>query len=256
MEDNMKKDRWSRFSHWAVLLGFIAIFLVLASVLGVPNGRSENPNAGPNVVPSDMVVYGRTYSEWSAAWEQWADSIPVDNHPLFDNGDCSVGQSGPVWFLGGKFCANNGTNCGTNNVVRSCKVPHGKALYVAVFNSEDSTLEDPARPQIADLRAFAAGNMEGTANLSMTVDGAPIPNLKDRFRIQSPAFVFTLPDKDFLTAVGEGPFTAGSYFPGVDDGVYVMLEPLPLGHHTIHFHGEMPAFNFVLDITYHMYVYR
>src|SRR5208337_1677970 len=93
----------------------VAIVLGLA-VLAVPSVMARDAD-DPKVMDRDSVAYGRTYSEWSAAWQQWALSIPVANHPLFDNGDCSVGQSGPVWFLGGKFCALNNPNCGTTHVV-------------------------------------------------------------------------------------------------------------------------------------------
>jgi len=95
--------------------------------------------------------------------------------------------------------------------------------------------------------------MDGATSLSMEVDGMSIPRIRDKFRVQSPAFVFTLPDDDFFTAVGEGPFAPGSYYPAVDDGYYVMLQPLPMGHHTVHFHGASGTF--VLDITYHIYVH-
>src|SRR5450759_3973808 len=114
--------------------------LVVAIVLGLAMLAVPSAMAQVVIAPSS-VAYGRTYSEWSAAWEQWSYSIPVAQHPLFDNGDCSVGQSGPVWFLGGKFCANNTPNCGTNNVVRSCSVPGKKALYIPVLNAEWSVLE-------------------------------------------------------------------------------------------------------------------
>ena len=233
-------------------MAVIAIVLSLA-MLAVPAVTAQS--VGPKVIKADSVVFGRTYSEWSAAWQQWALSIPVANHPLFDNGDCSVGQSGPVWFLGGKFCAINNPNCGTSNVVRSCTVPAGKALYIPAMNAEWSVLEmnDP-KFQLGDLRSFAASNIDGTTNVTMEVDGAAIPHLKDRFRVQSTAFAFTIPDDNLFNAVGEGPYTGGSYFPGVDDGVYVMLAPLPVGPHMIHFHGSMPAFNFTLDITYHLNV--
>ena len=33
-----------------------------------------------------------------------------------------------------------------------------------------------------------------------------------------------------------------------------MLAPLPAGEHTVHFHGAIPAFDFVLDVTYHLTV--
>jgi hypothetical protein len=232
----------------------VAIVLCLA-VLALPSVVAQS--VGPKVIKPDSVAFGRTYSEWSAAWQQWALSIPVVNHPLFDNGDCSVGQSGPVWFLGGKFCAINTPGCGTNNVVRSCSVPRGKALYIPILNAEWSALEmnDP-KFQIADLRSNAAINMDGAANLSFEVDGAAIPHLQDRFRVQSTAFVFTLPDDNLFNAVGEGPYTGGSYFPGVDDGVYVMLAPLPAGPHRIHFHGALPVWGFTLDITYILNVAR
>lgn len=222
----------------------IAIVLSLA-VLAVPSVMAQL------VISPSSLAYGRTYSEWSAAWQQWALSIPVAHHPLFDNGDCSVGQSGPVWFLGGKFCANNTPNCGTKNVVRSCSVPAGKALYIPILNAEWSVLEmnDP-KVQIADLRSNAALNMDAAANLSFDIDGAKIPRLKKDFRIQSPAFVFTLPDDNLFNAVGEGPYPGGAYFPGVDDGVYVMLAPLSAGSHKVHFHGAFPVWNFTLDITY------
>jgi len=230
----------------------VAIVLCLA-MLAVPSAVAQS--LGPKVIKPDSVAFGRTYSEWSAAWQQWALSIPVAHHPLFDNGDCSVGQSGPVWFLGGKFCAINTPGCGTNNVVRSCSVPRGKALYIPIMNAEWSVLEmnDP-KFQIADLRSNAAINMDGAADLTFEIDGAAIPHLQDRFRVQSTAFVFTLPDDNLFNAVGEGPYTGGSYFPGVDDGVYVMLAPLPAGPHTIHFHGSFPVWQFTLDITYYLTV--
>jgi hypothetical protein len=217
----------------------------------------QDQGNGSTIINRDAVAYGRTYSEWNAAWEQWADSIPTANHPLFDNGNCSVGQSGPVWFLGGKFIAIGGSGSYTG-VVRNCNVPFGKALYVAIFNTEDSVLEETALPthltQIGELRAATAAGMDAATSLSMQVDGVSIPNIKERFRVQSSAFVFTLPADNFFTAVGEGPFVAGSYFPAVDDGYYVMLAPLPLGHHTIHFHGASGTFG--LDITYHIYVHQ
>jgi hypothetical protein len=230
----------------------VAIVLGLA-VLAVPSVMARDAD-DPKVIDRDSVAYGRTYSEWSAAWEQWALSIPVANHPLFDNGDCSVGQSGPVWFLGGKFCNINNPNCGTSNVVRSCSVPAGEALYIPVLNGEFSVLEsNNPLEQIDDLRLLAAQAMNGTTN-EFDIDGKQIRNLLQDFRVQSTAFVFTIPDDNLFNAVGEGPYPGGAYFPGLDDGVYVMLAPLRAGPHKIHFHGYMPAYNFTLDITYNLTV--
>ncbi len=226
----------------------IAIVLALA-VAVVPSVTAQS--VGPKVIKPDSVAFNATYGEWSARWWQWALSIPVANHPLFDHGDCSVGQAGPVWFLGGKFCANNDTTCGFQNVVRSCSVPSGKALYIAVLNAENSALEvNNPKAQIQDLRQGNAYAMDNAANLSMSIDGADVPHLLDRFRVQSTAFGFTIPDDNIWTAIGEGTFGGGAYSPAVDEGVYVMLSPLPPGPHRIHFRGGYPIWNFALDITY------
>jgi len=230
----------------------VAIVLGMA-VLAAPSARAQSD--GPKVITPDSVAYGRTFGEWSAAWNQWADSIPTAQHPLFDNGDCSVGQSGPVWFLGGKFCALN-TTCGTTGVHRFCTLPAGKALFFPVLDVENSTLESPALSQIADLRSNVESAIDAATNLSCEVDGAAIPHLKERFRVQSSAFGFTLPSDNFFTAVGEGPFNAGTYFPAVDDGVYVMLAPLPHGQHVIHFGGAFTIYNFTLDVTYYLTVLK
>ena len=103
------------------------------------------------------------------------------------------------------------------------------------------------------MRASLAQAMDGTTN-KFDIDGKRIRNLLRDFRVQSPAFVFTMPDDNVWKAIGEGNFTGGAYFPAVDDGVYVMLAPLRKGPHTIHFYGYMPMYDFTLDITYNLMV--
>lgn len=241
-----------RFAVVAIILGLAVLALAVQYIPKV-FAHDDDRERG-KIFDRDSVVYGRTYSEWNAAWQQWADSIPTAKHPLFDNGDCSVGQSGPVWFLGGKFVAAGGT-ASFDNIVRDCNVPAGKALYVAIYNAEDSVLEETSFSQftqIGELRAVTAAEMDTVTDLAMQVDGENIRHIKERFRVQSSAFGFTLPADNFFTAIGEGTFKAGTYFPSVDDGYYVMVAPLPIGQHTIHFHGT--AGPYLLDVTYHINV--
>jgi len=248
--------------------------LLLAAVfaLVVPLAAQNPPNANglmnntpdvvdrlTHVIDPDAVVYGRTYSEWSAEWQQWATSIPVDNHPLFDNDaprDCGVGQSGPVWFLGGRFCPN-GVPCDLTGIKRSCTIPSTKAIYFPILNYEDSALEEDIAEnpgnmdarQIGFMRALTYNGME-PATVSAWVDGIPIRNLKRRFRTESVPFAFTLPQNNIYTAIYGTNFPSGSHFPALDDGYYVMLEPLPPGQHFVHFAGGNGTF--ALDVTYHL----
>jgi hypothetical protein len=243
----------------------VAMLAVVLAVLVFMPGASRAEPFG--VVPLDQVVFGHTYGDWAAQWWQWALSLPATEHPLFDTADCSAGQSGPVWFLGAKSCAIGDTTCSTSKVVRACTVPAGKMLFFPVLNYADSKLEEASfgnpNATIAWIRAFLAAQVDGSDNLSASVDGLSVYNLKARFRVQAPVFSFTLPacnppdptkSCDLLSAVGEGPFAPGEYLVNLDDGVYLMLEPLRPGRHTIHFHGEFPLFNFGFDVTYYLTV--
>ena len=132
--------------------------------------------AGPTALDPSKPHYGMTYAEWSAAWWQWAFSIPVHkppkregppdtiNHPLvedprgvpplIDSGPrCGVGQqqqagghegqSGPVWFLGGAFFQNNFQTTATVSR-HGCTVPSNIALFFPLLNPECSRLEGAA----------------------------------------------------------------------------------------------------------------
>lgn len=235
------------------------ILTVLISLLVTPAFAESRPVV--KIFPADSTPYGRSYGEWMAAWQQWATSIPATSHPLFDTGPADTGQSGPVFFLGGKFCPID-TECSTQNVTRKITIPPGKALFFPIMDAEYSTVETGggsmdgpnAIPDINGLRQAAGQTVNNYTNLSLEVDGVKVTNLES-FRVQSPAFSFYLPENDIFTAVGEGTFTPGYYFPGVDDGYYVMLQPLSAGkEHIIHFHGEAPVWNWVLDVTYRVTV--
>ena len=97
----------------------LAAFLTLAAA---PAAKAADDNR--RVLPPNSHPYGKTYGQWLAAHWQWLYSLQTASHPLFMDGnvDLSLHQPpGPVWFLGGKFCAN-GVNCSYTGVVRNCTV--------------------------------------------------------------------------------------------------------------------------------------
>jgi hypothetical protein len=216
-----------------------AIALLSASSTARASAREPTPG----VIPPQGRAHGMTYGEWSAAWWQWALSLPVDKNPFFDEGgDCtngSNGQRGPVWFLTGVL-----NESGT--AVRDCVVPAGKALFFPVINVECSTLEDvPFHGEDeAELRACATGFAFG--EVSAKIDGVPIQDL-DRHLVESPLFEFTLPEENVL---GIDPGTGQS----VSNGYYLLLAPLSVGEHVVEFGGTYTDFGFSLHITYNLTV--
>jgi hypothetical protein len=198
------------------------------------------------VVPSQAKFRGKSYAEWSAAWFQWAINTPVDHHPALDESgvDAAVGQSGNVFFLTGVFNASG-------TVVRQITVKPGTALFFPVLNVDCSTIEDDPwhGDNEAELRECAAGHMDQTSEWFAEVDGQPVSNVS-AFRVQSPVFDFNAPEDNILGVPGGGSGQA------VSDGIYLMLRPLPAGQHTVRFGGTFDAFDFTLDITYHITVAR
>ncbi len=261
----MKNRNTNRILSASALTSTLVV-TTLALLVSTSPAQAAGPTPTPGVFPINSAPYGKTYGEWSAKWWQWDLSLPATAHPLFDTADCSAGQSGPVWFLGGKSCSFPAPpeGCNANLAVRSCAVPAGKALFFPIVNTEDSVIEEnhgfgcgPTNPTEADLRSCAAFIINGVTDLLCEIDGRSVHNL-DSFRVQSPLFQFTLASHDnLLAAVGETGTPDGATSLSVSDGVYVMLTPLPAGPHTLHFHGRFTcAFcgDFSLDITYHLTV--
>jgi hypothetical protein len=205
--------------------------------------------ASTGIDPTNTVVDGKDYSQWSAAWWQWAMSLPVVGpvpHPFTDDPafDVSEGQTGSVWFLGAPL----------DTAVRTCNIPEGKSLFVGLLNAEDSGLEDPGSTA-ADQLASAQFQADHIHDVSFSLDGVALANIGS-YRVQSPQFTFTAPTP-WLFGTNGGTSTS------VSDGYFVMLDPLPPGTHTIHFSGnfhfatnEGDPFDYDadLDMTYHLTV--
>jgi hypothetical protein len=188
----------------------------------------------------------------SAEWWQWALSIPTSVNPQTDTTgkNAVVGQRGSVWFLAGVF--NGGT------VVRNMVfVPQGTALFFPVINSVNINTPNVCGQggplTVSELRAASAASIDKATNLSVTVDGIAIKKLR---RVKSQVFSVALPEDNVFNTPcgGPGSVPAGIYSPAVDDGFYVLLDPLSVGNHALHFHAENPSQNFIQDVTYNLTV--
>ena len=102
------------------------------------------------------------------------------------------------------------------------------------------------------LRAAVADFIDEVTNIVVEVDGEAIGSIHRVGR--SIVYAIALPEENVFDApcAPEG-VPAGIYSPTVDDGLYVRLNPLEVGNHTLYFHAEGPG-GFIQDITYNLTV--
>ncbi|MGA9318218.1 MAG: hypothetical protein WBV84_09180 [Nitrososphaeraceae archaeon] len=176
----------------------------------------------PNYKP-----YNLTYGEWTAKWWQWAYSLPKAVNPAYDDTGryCSENQQGPVWFFPGTY---------GKSVIRECAVPIGKAILLPILNSECSFAEFPELQTVNELRMCAKAFQDQVTQLQFSMDGQDVSEIElEEYRIQSPAFNFTLPENNILD-LPENTMTSA-----VSDGNWVFLKPLSLGRREISFRGNI-----------------
>jgi hypothetical protein len=239
----------SRAARWGFV--FLAV-CALEIPTSVPVAEAQHPK-NPGVLPPNSRSHGKSYGEWSAEWWKWAFSLPIDDHLLYDTADVSTGQSGHVWFLGASFApSTNDAGQTVAIVTRDVTIPTGIALFFPIANQEASVLEGNGITY-EELSAAAKMFQDLVTNMSAEIDGVAITHLDD-YRVQSLLYEYgPLPDNNIIESFGiRAP--EGTTSLSVADGVYLMLAPLCAGHHMIHFHAEVPAFNFLLDITYNITV--
>jgi hypothetical protein len=242
----------------ALLFAFLGSYPAMA---GDDDDRGESfRHASPHfhILPPNWSLQGKTYSEWSAKWWQWANSIPIAENPLFGNGEFAQKGSGEVWFLAGAF---GGT------LERKTSMPAGKWLFFPILNSlwwapddlDDAAYVaetffglDPNDLTDDELIALIANFwIDPLVGLSLTIDGVGVEHLS-AYRTISPGFRIKDPYiADYFGATLSQPNRAMSA------GYWIMLAPLEPGLHTIRLTAQTNnplAGAFALDLTYHLTV--
>jgi len=217
--------------------------------------RAQSP-----VFSADSRPYGATYQQWAARFWQRKLSLPVD--AASEQLPLSAGQSGPVWVLARPGARSGGVLVETNVF----SVPAGKALLVEALGEWADDSDCPTFDPFTEiqLRNFLSSNWGAVSQISCTLDGVTVPGTTDPrntpYLIGSRAFSYTLADHDNvlgvdfgLTCIPDGTTIDGA----VDEGVFLMFAPLPVGHHTIHTLGVVgpaPSPFVVVDSTYEITV--
>ncbi len=223
-----------------------------AQIDGLSSNLDDNlvdrANANNKVFATNTVPFGKSYASWTQEWWRYVMQFPCEVNPLNDETGIHTDakQSGPVYFLFG----NSG---GTSS--RKAVVPRGKGVLFPVINfindapcpDVDYTLE-PGTTLEDYLKAGAAALVGMSGNLNATLDGKPISHL-EQFRVPTDLFYF-VGDPDLTTCLD--PCITGIKQAAVSDGYWLLLKPLSPGKHTLQFHGELPQYGFVLDVTYQL----
>ena len=212
-----------------------SVFMMAALLtLGFVSHGQPAGNPNPGVLPIGSMPGGKTYGEWTAAWWQWALSIPADRNPILDpTGEfCGEGQNGPVWFYAATF---------GNSAERSCTIPTGKMIFMPVFPCIFGAAVGDCEPigsgpcDVPTLQAAAAAATLAAEVLQVTIDGVPVQSIRD-YRAFSPGpFSITFPEGAVFG------LPAGTFFPNVSDGYWLMLAPLSRGEHTIEVFVSAPS---------------
>jgi hypothetical protein len=268
MKDHIGSEHHELLVGWVRATFAVLALLVVAVSPARAGGGGVTDLGNPGIAPPQSPFLGLTYSEWAAGWFQWAYSMPSTRHPLFDNADCSEGQTSDVWFIDGRL-----GGVGFPPAGRDCIIPPGTALFLALAATyADNEGCDPTGTRIqrtsldeSHLRGIATRNLNGfLGTRGIVVDGVTVQGLlvsdpttgqlitdpNTPYRVQSPVYDYVVPAFDNILIFDDGPCyqnPPAADLPGltvhgaVADGVFVMIKPLPVGHHTIKFGPLDPA---------------
>ncbi len=191
--------------------------------------RGQEPDGGDPrffIFPRQARVDGKTTLGWIPEWWRYIYSQPASQNPeLVPSADCSVGQTGPVFFIPGEQ---------QDVYTRSCSIPARTPVLWAIwslFNDypcPDPSFQPAPGQSLEDFLAQGAQAFDdAVTNLAASIDGTPID--VSRYRYTTGLVTFT--GDPSLTSTLDSCVT-GTQQVGVADGWFVLLR-LSAGDHTL-----------------------
>jgi len=260
----------------------LALVFSLAILAGWTPAIASNAEAAPP--PGPAVAQPTVTPAMTAAWWQWAYSIPASVHPLRLDPDtlpnqvdpssdfCMVGQHGPAWFVGGIFkvvdiapaISAGPETTGTPDVTRTCTIPLGTSVLVPVLNGACDTAGEvalgnlapttPLPQKLAYLRGCAKGlgDLVTVAQANLRAPGGALEALTVRRITGNAPFSVTYPPDNVLglTDPSGGIFPKPNPSLAFDDGYWAAFRPARPGTYVLTTYGNVPDFNFSLRTKY------
>jgi hypothetical protein len=221
--------------------------------IGTPNADlpvTDRANGNSKVFPPTAHPYGKSYAEWSEVWLQQCYTYDCATVPWVHPESVLFYENGPVYILAG--IAEVG---GSADIT----IPHGKAVLFPLVNvwwnhpCPFPGWDPPAGVSMEDwLQGLVEENLTAidVSSLSVTVDGDAVSNLGS-YKFVSELFDCT-GNPDLANCFD--PCVNGEPQPSVMGGYFVMLKPLTVGQHAVHYHMEAPAWGAVQDATFNITV--
>jgi hypothetical protein len=202
------------------------------------------------VAPPTTSPHGQTYAEWAEDWHSWVLSIEDEQNPLLElftgeTSDCTYYQSGDVWFLAGLL--------GGGEIERECTIDDETAMFFPVVNYMWFPYVTDPPPDESDLELQFRNVING-AGAWAKVDGVNVVPLY-RFHFHTRWFRAWMPENNMIDWLidnfdpGNELWGEGWSQPHFNDGIYLMVEPLDVGDHTIEFGGFGGGFHVTYDLT-------
>ncbi|MFD9371963.1 signal protein [Streptomyces sp. NPDC060020] len=192
-----------------------------AASAAAPSSQGPSDGARPSQAPSAPAGAGRLDgAELQARWWNWAASSPARSNPVKDPDGtfCAENQPGDVWFLAGSFGEKR---------QRTCSVPAGRPVAFPLVNLVGDASD-------------CASWMKGAKGAAV-LDGRPLT--AERYEGSQVR----------LTGVEGNPVTAGAgSFGGLACGLWVQIDPLSPGPHTLRIEGSSGSFE--LSVGYELQV--
>jgi hypothetical protein len=187
--------------------------------------------------------FGYSMKQWGIRYATWYMAMPRSRNPLWDSASPETNQAPPVWFLGSTLDTTSGNH---PEITRSVTLPSNvHAVFVGISGYEVDTTDGVPRDSLAlVLRKKWQEGVSGASG-DVTIDTDPQNSILEN--VIDTTFLLTIPEQNV-----HGPQVHACTAPAALIGVYVMIDSLAQGSHTIHMHGGNQTFQ--TDILYHLNV--
>jgi hypothetical protein len=207
----------------------LAVRTGLGVLLVLVLGLRQPVEAG--LVAPNVNVAGKSQNDWAEQWWNWAGNIPEASNPVVETTGAfsHLGDQGPVFFLAGVF---NGPTVGPVN--RTVTVRENQHLFFPLLNSITWDIYS-AYPD--DFERDLIETMGDIENLFAELNGVPLGSSTSLL-----GWLQQSPDNYDQHVLAGGLFNEWGDPVGIEQaqqrGYWLMLEPLSVGTHVLHFGGR------------------